>query len=201
MSRKIHHKYSVWAFISFASALYVIGTILGNFARAETMDREYQAVQYAGKVLKEKVVGCGDYRVLGIIKGYTVNETVVKYGTDSVVVVTGYSFRVKCSNYIPNAPVSQDPVVTNKQVRFTWNDPTTKVNGQPLLDSNILMFRLYKIVNGSAVFVTDMPNQVGALGSYILSDVVIGTYSFGITTVDTDGLTSLMSGMTPVTVQ
>jgi hypothetical protein len=172
-----------------------------NAQAAEVYDREYQAVQAAGAALKILAPGCTDYRVQGVIKGWTVGSTLTTYNGAKVLTVQGPSYRVACTAYAPVAPTQQPPVPTAKKVAFTWTDQTARANGTPLADSEILMVRLYLLEGDKETLLAEIANQPGPTGTYALEGVQPGTYRYGFRAVDTKGWPSSLSSITTVTVQ
>lgn len=118
----------------FAFALMMLASAI--VYSADTIDREYQAVDAAGRYLIEKIPGCTKYKVINLVKGYTVGTAITKYNDYQTVTVTGYSFRVACVEYGVNPP-------TGKVWDVTFDAPITRANGTPLDPSQILLYEVW----------------------------------------------------------
>lgn len=80
--------------------------------------------------------------------------------------------------------VPQNPV--DDSVTFSWEAPSTRVNGDPLTLEEIQGYELYWSVNGGETQTV----EIGVVNSYDLAGLDPGTYEAAISTVDTDGLYS-----------
>lgn len=118
----------------FAFALLMMASAI--VYSAGVMDREYQAVDAAGKYLIEKIPGCTKYRVINLTKGYTVGTAITKYNEYQTVTVTGYSFRVACVEYGVNPPIG-------KVWDVTFDAPITRADGTKLEASEIALYEIW----------------------------------------------------------
>lgn len=91
------------------------------------------------------------------------------------------------------------PVVT-RSVQLSWTAPTTRANGTALPSSEIAGYEIYMATSTSGPFNTVVTVD-GNVTRAIVKDLAPGTYYFGITTLDTNGLESTMSQVRSLTIQ
>lgn len=84
-----------------------------------------------------------------------------------------------------------DSVITQSAL-LTWTAPTTRANGERLPASEIAGYEIYMSTSSNGPF-NSVATTEGNETQAIVKDLTPGTYYFGITTLDTNGLESEMS--------
>lgn len=91
------------------------------------------------------------------------------------------------------------PVIT-RSVQLSWTAPTTRANGTALASGEIAGYEIYMATSASGPFNTVVTTD-GNVTQALIRDLAPGTYYFGITTLDTNGLESVMSQVRSLTIQ
>lgn len=196
-------KLNMWAVATLIAGLYVVGALVAGVAQAaDTIDREYQAVERAGAVLRELVPGCAGHRVINVVKGYQVGSAVSTYNGQKVVTVAGYQLRVACTAYAPGSPdvggIVAPPPLPPGTVQLTWTPPTTKADGSALDSGSIAG---YRILSGTTATALTEKTKVPPGVSATITGFAPGTHYFALRTIDTAGLESTQSAVISVVVK
>lgn len=88
---------------------------------------------------------------------------------------------------------------TTGSAQISWTQPTRRANGDALSSKEIAGYEIYMASSAAGPFATVMTAESGE-SSALITDLSPGTYYFGISTLDTNGLESDMSSVIKVTI-
>ena len=170
-----YQKYSFWAFMSFAAALYVIGALFSSFVRAvepiSTHSRQDKGIEKALQLCRKR--------------GGELSWTQVELNRlyDDPV---GYRLYGDELLFVCKVSIKQN------KIKISWSKPSSREDGTLLKDAEIKGYQLD--IDGEIIMVSNVTE-------YITGEVGFGVHKIRLSTVDIDNQVGKFSDEIIVNVQ